>query len=119
MYGVAGEHGPVALGNTSRLPFLPGVSDSVSAAGLLNHLPDPYLGSVEFGRVTQPGGVLVLFHPLGRSTRAARRGHDLANGAAGLDGLALDVIQASTWSGLLFIRNWPESATRLTMGQWA
>jgi hypothetical protein len=41
---------------------------------LVSHLPDPAGGLSEFARVTRAGGLLILFHPVGRATLAARPG---------------------------------------------
>jgi len=77
MCGVARARGPVVVGEATHLPLPSGGADGVFAAGLLHHLDDPLVGLREFARVTRPGGVLALFHPLGRAALAARRGHDL------------------------------------------
>lgn len=58
-----------------RLPVASGSLDAVLAAGLLHHLADPAAGLREFARVCRPGGVLGLFHPIGRAALAARHGH--------------------------------------------
>ncbi len=65
------------VGEATSLPLPSGSCDGVFAAGLLHHLDDPLVGLQEFARVARPGGVLALFHPLGRVALAARRGHDL------------------------------------------
>ncbi|MEV6814740.1 methyltransferase domain-containing protein, partial [Micromonospora sp. NPDC051296] len=51
--------------------------DAIFAAGLLPHLPDSDAGLRELARITRPGGRLVLFHPSGRATLAARHGRTL------------------------------------------
>jgi SAM-dependent methyltransferase len=74
---VALGRGPVVLGDAARLPIPTGACDAVFAAGLLHHLGEPLPGLAELARVTRPGGVLALFHPIGRAALAARRGHEL------------------------------------------
>ncbi|MEU5211194.1 methyltransferase domain-containing protein [Streptomyces sp. NPDC020742] len=69
--------GTLLLADVTRLP-LPGAAlDTVFAAGLLSHLPDPAGGMAELARVVRPGGQLALFHPIGRAALAARKGHPL------------------------------------------
>ncbi|MFD7921017.1 class I SAM-dependent methyltransferase [Streptomyces sp. NPDC059740] len=67
------------LGDVTRLPLRPGVLDAVFAAGLLTHLPDPLRQLTELARVVRPGGMLALFHPLGRAALAARKGYPLTD----------------------------------------
>ncbi|MFJ6134903.1 class I SAM-dependent methyltransferase [Kitasatospora sp. NPDC092286] len=65
------------LADCARLP-LPGAAlDAVFAAGLISHLPDPARTLRELARVTRPGAVLALFHPVGRAALAARHGRAL------------------------------------------
>ncbi|MBL7254072.1 class I SAM-dependent methyltransferase [Paractinoplanes lichenicola] len=59
------------------LPLADAVADVVFAAGLVHHLPDPEAGLAGLARVARPGGRLVLFHPTGRATLAARHGRKL------------------------------------------
>jgi ubiquinone/menaquinone biosynthesis C-methylase UbiE len=71
------EAGPLVEADSGRLPLRDGAFDAVFAAGLVHHLPDPAAGLRELARTTRPGGRLALFHPVGRATLAARRGHEL------------------------------------------
>lgn len=68
----------LVLADARRLPFAAASVDALFAAGLVNHLPDPAAGFAEFARVTRPGGLLILFHPVGRATLAARHGRAIS-----------------------------------------
>ena len=57
-----------------RLPFQGSQFDVVLAAGVIPHLVDPRRGLAEIARVTRAGGVLAIFHPIGRIALAARHG---------------------------------------------
>ena len=70
----AAARAAIVLADARRLPFAGGSADALFAAGLVNHLPDPEAGLGELARVARPGGLLVLFHPVGRATLAARHG---------------------------------------------
>ncbi|MFL6103252.1 MAG: class I SAM-dependent methyltransferase [Actinomycetes bacterium] len=70
-------HALLVMGDARRLPLPTASVDGAFAAGLLPHLPDPDLGLTELARVTVPDGRLVLFHPSGRATLAARHGRRL------------------------------------------
>jgi len=74
MAGPAGEaaSATLVLADARSLPFADASVDAIFAAGLVHHLPDPRAGLRELARVTSPGGLLVLFHPSGRATLAAR-----------------------------------------------
>lgn len=79
---VAGDrhhHALPVLGDVTQLPLRPGVLDAVFAAGLLTHVPDARHQLVEFARVVRTGGLLALFHPLGRAALAARKGYPLTD----------------------------------------
>jgi SAM-dependent methyltransferase len=65
------------MADARRLPLSSGSVDVVFAAGLLQHLPDPAIGFQELGRITRPGGRLIIFHPSGRAALAARHGRTL------------------------------------------
>jgi SAM-dependent methyltransferase len=67
----------LVLADAATLSVAPGCVDTVFAAGLLSHVPDPSATLVELRRVTRPGGRLGLFHPLGRRALAARHGRTL------------------------------------------
>jgi SAM-dependent methyltransferase len=50
-------------GDAQPLPFRAGVFDALFAGELVEHLPDPRPGVVEFRRVLKPGGTLILTTP--------------------------------------------------------
>ncbi|WP_455353182.1 class I SAM-dependent methyltransferase [Streptomyces sp. SYSU K217416] len=65
------------LTDVARLPLRARSLDAVFAAGLIAHLPEPAANLRELARVVRPGGVLALFHPIGRAALAARQGRHL------------------------------------------
>jgi SAM-dependent methyltransferase len=67
----------LAIADARRLPLADGRADTVFAAGLVQHLPNPGGGLAELARVTRPGGGLTIFHPSGRAALAARHGRRL------------------------------------------
>ncbi|MFI2373832.1 class I SAM-dependent methyltransferase [Streptomyces sp. NPDC018964] len=69
--------GALLLTDVTALPLRPSTLDAVFAAGLIAHLPDPAGNLREIARVVRPGGVLALFHPIGRAALAARQGRTL------------------------------------------
>jgi SAM-dependent methyltransferase len=69
--------GRLLLTDVAALPLRSGALDAVFAAGLVAHLPDPAGNLRELARVVRPGGVLALFHPIGRAALAARQGRRL------------------------------------------
>ncbi|MFE7644908.1 class I SAM-dependent methyltransferase [Streptomyces phaeoluteigriseus] len=69
--------GWLLLADVSALPLRSGALDAVFAAGLVAHLPDPARNLRELARVVRPGGVLALFHPIGRAALAARQGRKI------------------------------------------
>ncbi|MFE5393613.1 class I SAM-dependent methyltransferase [Streptomyces sp. NPDC056568] len=69
--------GRLLLTDVAALPLRSRSLDAVFAAGLVAHLPDPARGLRELARVVRPGGVLALFHPIGRAALAARQGRRL------------------------------------------
>ncbi|MFC8870563.1 class I SAM-dependent methyltransferase [Streptomyces sp. NPDC057148] len=66
--------GRLLLTDVAALPLRSRSLDAVFAAGLIAHLPDPVGNLRELARVVRPGGVLALFHPIGRAALAARQG---------------------------------------------
>ncbi|GGV59912.1 methyltransferase [Streptomyces griseoloalbus] len=66
--------GALLLADVAALPLRSSSLDAVFAAGLIAHLPDPAGNLREIARVVRPGGVLALFHPIGRAALAARQG---------------------------------------------
>lgn len=76
--GRAGS-GALVLGDVARLPLRAGALDAVFAAGLIAHLPRPAENLRELARAVRPGGVLALFHPIGRAVLAARHGRTLGD----------------------------------------
>jgi SAM-dependent methyltransferase len=77
--GVQADKGCLlVLADARRLPLGAATADAVFAAGLVNHLPDPAAGLAELARVTRPGGLLIVFHPVGRVALAARHGHTVS-----------------------------------------
>ncbi|MER7564874.1 class I SAM-dependent methyltransferase [Streptomyces sp. NPDC097941] len=66
--------GQLLLADVAALPLRSGSLDAVFGAGLISHLPRPADNLRELARVVRPGGVLALFHPIGRAALAARQG---------------------------------------------
>lgn len=69
-----GDVGRLLLTDVARLPLRSAALDAVFGAGLIAHLPNPAENLRELARVVRPGGVLALFHPIGRAALAARHG---------------------------------------------
>ncbi|MFI7412671.1 class I SAM-dependent methyltransferase [Streptomyces sp. NPDC049627] len=66
--------GQLLLADVSALPLRSESLDAVFAAGLIAHLPRPAANLRELARAVRPGGMLALFHPIGRAALAARQG---------------------------------------------
>jgi ubiquinone/menaquinone biosynthesis C-methylase UbiE len=66
--------GRLLLADVGALPLRSRSLDAVFGAGLISHLPRPAENLRELARVVRPGGVLALFHPIGRAALAARQG---------------------------------------------
>ncbi|GGV64363.1 methyltransferase [Streptomyces thermoviolaceus subsp. apingens] len=75
----AGRHrdGRLLLADVAALPLRSGSFDAVFAAGLISHLPRPAENLRELRRVVRPGGILALFHPVGRAALAAHQGRQI------------------------------------------
>ncbi|MFI8441872.1 class I SAM-dependent methyltransferase [Streptomyces rochei] len=71
--------GRLLLADVAALPLHSRSLDAVFAAGLVAHLPDPPANLRELARVVRPGGVLALFHPIGRAALAARQGRRITS----------------------------------------
>ncbi|WP_338776135.1 class I SAM-dependent methyltransferase [Streptomyces sp. DG1A-41] len=69
--------GALLLTDVAALPLRSRSLDAVFGAGLISHLPSPAENLRELARVVRPGGVLALFHPIGRAALAARHGRPL------------------------------------------
>ncbi|GHH88757.1 class I SAM-dependent methyltransferase [Streptomyces capitiformicae] len=69
--------GQLLLADVARLPLCTESLDAVFAAGLIAHLPTPAENLRELARVVRPGGILALFHPIGRAALAARHGRQI------------------------------------------
>ncbi|MEV7344608.1 class I SAM-dependent methyltransferase [Streptomyces sp. NPDC093544] len=71
------REGQLLLADVTGLPLRTESLDAVFGAGLIAHLPNPAENLRELARVVRPGGVLALFHPIGRAALAARQGRRL------------------------------------------
>ncbi|MEU6663417.1 methyltransferase domain-containing protein [Streptomyces sp. NPDC046821] len=69
--------GALLLADVTRLPVRSESLDAVFGSGLVSHLPHPEEDLRELARVVRPGGLLALFHPIGRAALAARQGRQL------------------------------------------
>ncbi|MFE5818874.1 class I SAM-dependent methyltransferase [Streptomyces sp. NPDC056479] len=69
--------GQLLLADVAALPLRSESLDAVFAAGLIAHLPHPAENLRELARVVRPGGMLALFHPIGRAALAARQGRQI------------------------------------------
>ncbi|MFF1685862.1 MULTISPECIES: class I SAM-dependent methyltransferase [unclassified Streptomyces] len=69
--------GSLLLADVTRLPVRSESLDAVFGSGLVAHLPQPQENLRELARVVRPGGLLALFHPIGRAALAARQGRRL------------------------------------------
>ncbi|MFD5596508.1 class I SAM-dependent methyltransferase [Streptomyces griseorubiginosus] len=69
--------GRLLLADVTALPLRSRSLDAVFGAGLISHLPKPAENLRELARVVRPGGVLALFHPIGRAALAARQGRQI------------------------------------------
>lgn len=75
--GGTGSRLPLMLADVTRLPVRSQSLDAVFGSGLVAHLPRPQENLRELARVVRPGGLLALFHPIGRAALAARQSREL------------------------------------------
>ncbi|MBE8470670.1 class I SAM-dependent methyltransferase [Streptomyces justiciae] len=71
--------GQLLLADVAALPLRSSSLDAAFGAGLISHLPDPAENLRELARVVRPGGILALFHPIGRAALAARQGRRITS----------------------------------------
>lgn len=71
------REGHLLRADVARLPLGTATLDAVFGAGLVSHLSHPADDMRELARVVRPGGLLALFHPIGRKALAARHGREL------------------------------------------
>lgn len=71
--------GALLLADVARLPLRSRSLDAVFAAGLISRLSHPGPDLAELARVVRPGGLLALFHPIGRAALAARHGRRITD----------------------------------------
>ncbi|WP_151772668.1 class I SAM-dependent methyltransferase [Streptomyces abyssomicinicus] len=89
--------GALLLADAAAPPLRAASLDAVFAAGLVAHLPAPGRDLAALGRAVRPGGVLALFHPVGRAALAARQGRELtANDLRALPNLR-PLLAAAGW----------------------
>ncbi|HVM64567.1 MAG TPA: class I SAM-dependent methyltransferase [Acidimicrobiales bacterium] len=93
--GAAGA--ALVMGDAMALPLRDAAIDAVFAAGLVPHLDDAAGGLRELCRVVRPGGVLAVFHPIGRVALAARHASVPSDG---------DTLAPATLPGLLAAGGW-------------
>ncbi|MFI0239190.1 class I SAM-dependent methyltransferase [Streptomyces sp. NPDC016845] len=71
------REGQLLRTDVARLPLGTATLDAVFGAGLVSHLPQPATDLRELARVVRPGGLLALFHPIGRRALASRQGREI------------------------------------------
>ncbi|MGV9883056.1 class I SAM-dependent methyltransferase [Streptomyces sp. NPDC003006] len=89
--------GQLLLADVARLPLPAESLDAVFGAGLIAHLPDPADNLRELRRVVRPGGLLALFHPIGRAALAARQGRQITPGDLRAEGNLGPLLAGSGW----------------------
>ncbi|MFJ2262611.1 class I SAM-dependent methyltransferase [Streptomyces sp. NPDC087844] len=89
--------GQLLLADVSRLPLRAESLHAVFAAGLIAHLPNPTETLGELARVVRPGGVLALFHPIGRAALAARQGRRITPDDLRAEANLGPLLSASGW----------------------
>ncbi|MFK4067003.1 class I SAM-dependent methyltransferase [Streptomyces sp. NPDC029674] len=89
--------GQLLLADVAHLPLRARSLDAVFAAGLIAHLPDPAENLEELRRVVRPGGLLALFHPIGRAALAARQGRQITPDDLRAEANLRRLLAASGW----------------------
>ncbi|MET8684497.1 class I SAM-dependent methyltransferase [Streptomyces sp. NPDC004732] len=92
-----GLDGQLLLADVARLPLRAQSVDAVFGAGLISHLPDPAENLRELRRVVRPGGLLALFHPIGRAALAARQGRQITPDDLRAEGNLGPLLAESGW----------------------
>ncbi|MET9823938.1 class I SAM-dependent methyltransferase [Streptomyces sp. NPDC006349] len=95
--------GHLLLTDVAALPLRSRSLDAVFAAGLVAHLPDPAGNLRELARVVRPGGVLALFHPIGRAALAARQGRRITPGDLRAEPNIRPLLAGSGWDMTAYI----------------
>lgn len=83
--------------DAARLPVRTQALDAVFAGGLIAHLPQPERNLAELARVVRPGGLLALFHPIGRAALAARHHRTLTDDDLRAEPNLAPVLARSGW----------------------
>ncbi|MGW5173624.1 class I SAM-dependent methyltransferase [Streptomyces sp. NPDC004082] len=89
--------GCLLLADVIALPVRTESLDAVFGAGLVSHLPDPVENLRELARVVRPGGLLALFHPIGRAALAARQGRQITPDDLRAEGNLRSLLAGSGW----------------------
>ncbi|MFC8198607.1 class I SAM-dependent methyltransferase [Streptomyces sp. NPDC057298] len=89
--------GQLLVADVARLPLRTESLHAVFAAGLIAHLPDPAENLRELARVVRPGGILALFHPIGRAALAARQGRQITADDLRAEARLGPLLSASGW----------------------
>ena len=89
--------GLLLLADVAALPVRTGSLDAVFAAGLIAHLPRPTENLRELARVVRPGGLLALFHPIGRAALAARQGRQITPDDLRAEANLVPLLAGSGW----------------------
>lgn len=92
-----GGSGVLLQADAARLPLRARSLDAVFAAGLISHLSRPGPDLAELARVVRPGGLLALFHPIGRAALAARHGRALTDGDLRAEHNLVPLLARSGW----------------------
>lgn len=95
--------GQLLLADVTRLPLRGGSLDAVFGAGLISHLPDPARNLRELSRVVRPGGLLALFHPIGRAALAARQGRQITPDDLRAEANLRPLLAASGWQMTYYV----------------